>query len=66
LHEESAEDVNNDHQVPPATYSTGTVVHLQMNVKESLQDETVAPVKQTRRIKHQVGPKIPATTLRGT
>jgi hypothetical protein len=67
LHEESAEDVNNDHQVPQATYSTGSVIDLHLNVEDSLQNnETVAPIKQTRRIKHPIGPKTPATTLRGT
>ncbi|XP_021939380.1 TOG array regulator of axonemal microtubules protein 1 isoform X2 [Zootermopsis nevadensis] len=65
-HEESAEDVNNEHQVPQATYSTGSVIDLHLNVEDNFQNETVAPIKQTRRIKHQVGPKIPATTLRGT
>lgn len=65
-HEESAEDVNNERQVPQATYSTGSVIDLHLNVEDNFQNETVAPIKQTRRIKHQVGPKIPATTLRGT
>lgn len=64
-HAESADDVNNDHQRPLATCSTGSVIDLHLEVDDSLQNNmAVAPIKRTRNVKCPVGAKIPATTPR--
>jgi hypothetical protein len=64
-HAENADDVNNDHQGPQATYSTGSVIDLHLEVEDSLQNSMpVARIKRTRNVKRSVGAKIPATTQR--
>lgn len=64
-HAESADDVNNDHQGPQATCSTGSVIDLHLEVEDSLQNNmSVAPIKRIRNVKRPVGAKIPAATPR--
>jgi hypothetical protein len=56
-HEENAEDVNDDSQVPQATSITGLVTDLHLDVEDSMQsNKTVAPTKQTLPTKNSVGP----------
>ncbi|XP_069682926.1 uncharacterized protein [Periplaneta americana] len=67
-HEESTEELNNDHQIPQPTYTTGSIIDLHLDVEDNHQNNvTVAPVKRIRRLKRgQVGAKNPTRILRGT
>lgn len=65
-HAESAEDMRNVRQAPQATYSTGSIIDLRLNVEDNLQNSmTVAPIRHTRHMKRLVGAKIPASTQKG-
>lgn len=65
-HTEREEDMSNTPQAPQATYSTGSIIDLRLNVDDSLQNSmTVAPIKQTRHMKRPIGAKIAASTQKG-
>jgi hypothetical protein len=63
---ESAEDMSNIHQAPQATYSTGSIIDLRLNIEDNLQNSmTVAPIRHTRHMKRLVGAKIGTSTQKG-
>jgi hypothetical protein len=65
-HAESAEDKSKTRQAPQATYSTGSIIDLRLNVEDSLQNSmTVAPIRQTRHVKRLLGSKIAGSTQKG-
>jgi hypothetical protein len=65
-HADSAEDMSNIRRAPQATYSTGSIIDLRLNVQDNLQNSmTVAPIRYTRHMKRLVGAKIPASTQKG-
>jgi len=61
-HAERAEDMSNIRQAPQATYSTGSIIDLRLNIEDNLQNSmTVAPIRHTRHMKRLVGAKIAST-----
>jgi hypothetical protein len=65
-HAESAEDMSNIRQTPQATYSTGSIIDLRLNIEDNLQNsKNVAPIRHTRHVKRLVGGKIAASTQKG-
>jgi len=65
-HAESAEGMSNIRQAPQATYSTGSIIDLRLNIEDSLENSmTVAPIRHTRHVKRLVGSKIAASTQKG-
>jgi hypothetical protein len=65
-HAGSAEDMSNIRQAPQATYSTGSIIDLRLNIEDNLQNSmTVAPIRHTRHMKRVVGAKIAASTQKG-
>lgn len=65
-HADSAEDMSNIPQAPQATYSTGSIIDLRLNIEDNLQNSvTVAPIRHVRHMKRLVGAKIATSTQKG-
>jgi hypothetical protein len=65
-HTESAEDMSNIRQATQATYSTGSIIDLRLNIEDNLQNSmTVAPIRHTRHMKRLIGGKIAASSQKG-